>query len=598
MFQQPGYIENVSVRLSEALSDIGVDERLVLKKRRAWLLIESMNRKVLHLLDVNGSTYCFGSQSEATTTQGLKSDLDILVCGNGYNVVQDWGDWEPGRRNYLMIQDETVSPGYCLLQQLRDDAPLPYHGVPDQYSFEDRTEKIVLMNTVIMSSPSIASYLEGTRHGPALARQGRPGFSDTDVVPALPCKSWPQQARQWLDKQGVGQWPSDDIRRYCCNTGCFVVGVGSKGSENEELEWRISTSKAERCLMLNLNITQIRCYVLMKMVLKTFIKPHFSDTISSFMCKTVLFHSIANTHSNIWREDKILVCLSLCLFVLYNCILNENCPHFIIPGNNLMRGHISHEYKPYILEILQYIINSEGRALLGIECDDLGARIQLKLSCFVEFKTSDFISGNILENTAGFLVMDIWNCLVLIRSNTYKETVQILLKYIFKLVRVSNQCQRLDKTACCLLARPLSTTLGTVLASHNIQHDNAISAEALTLISLGLNTDVASGKLKLASMLYCIGDTQRTEIVLRDIEESYDLNIVEPICHCYQFIAQAPRRGFIAICDNHNEEAIQYTTALCVKFLPCEINCVPTELKYEMFRSTQGDLVSRGRFDH
>ncbi|XP_053395464.1 uncharacterized protein LOC123523851 [Mercenaria mercenaria] len=600
MFQQPGYIENVSLRLSEVLADVGVDERIVKKRRKTWLLKESMETIAfkLRVYNKNVSSYFLGSQSEGTTTRGLKSDMDRLFCHNNINVIQDWADWEPGVRNYLMIQDETVSPGYCLLQRLRDDAPLPYNDVFNEHHFRDRMGRILQKNTVM--SAAAAEVLEGgVRHGPAYAQQELPGLIDTDTVSAYPCKSWPLQARQFLVQQGVGQWPSDDMKRYCSSTGCFVVGVGSK--ENEELEWRISTSLAERCLMFNLNITQIRCYVLMKMILKTFIKPYFEDTISSFMCKTVLFHCIANTHSYVWRENNLLLCLSLCIFVLYSSILNENCPHFIIPGNNLMRGHIPHDTKPYILEILQYIINSEGRALLEIECDALGNRIQLKLSnLLLEFdiKTSDIISGQLLKITAEYINMAIRYCLTSIKNSSYIEAIQTLLKCIFKLVIISNQCQGLNKTASSLLVSCFCTTLGSILASLNIQQYNAIPAEALTWISLGLNTDVASSKLKLASMLYCIGDTQRTEVVLRDIEANYDLNIVEPICMCHNFIKQPLRRGFNAICDNHNEEAIQYTTAFCVRFLPCEINCVPHELRQEMFRSTQEDLAFRGRYDY
>ncbi|XP_045157494.2 uncharacterized protein LOC123523840 [Mercenaria mercenaria] len=599
MFQQPGYMENVSLRLSEVLADIGVDERIVQKRRRTWLLAESMQTISLQQQDFNCSAYFLGSQSEGTTTHGLDSDIDILICPNNLNVIQDWADWEPGVCNYLMIQDETVSSGYCLLQLLRDDAPLPYNDVPVQHHFRDRTGRILLKNTLMTAAVAAADVWErGVMHGPAYAEQGKPGFIDYDSVSAFQCKSWPLQARQWLDQQGVGQWPSDDMKRYCSSTGCFVVGVGSK--ENEELELRISTSLAERCLMFNLNITQIRCYILMKMILKTFIKPHFGDSISSFMCKTVLFHCIANTHSNVWRENNLLVCLSLCLFVLYNSILNENCPHFIIPENNLMKGYFSHESKPYLLEILQNIINSEGRALLEIECDDLGARLQLKFSNLLfefDIKKSKIISGQLLDFTAQTIDMTIQKRLALFTNSSYKEAIQTLLKYIFKLVSISNQCQGLDKTASRLLTPWFCTTLGSVLASLNIQQYNGISAEAFTWISMGLNTDVASSKLKLASMFYCLGDTQRTEIVLRDIEGSYDLNIVEPVCKCHDFIHQASRRGFCAIAEHHNEEAIQYTIAFCVKFLPCEINCVPHELRYEMFRSTEEDLAFRGRND-
>ncbi|XP_053390689.1 uncharacterized protein LOC128553532 [Mercenaria mercenaria] len=600
MFQQHAYIENVSLRLSEVLADIGVNERIILKKRRTWLLAESMgsiHTRSTQLRNVNCSVYFLGSQSEGSTTLGLDSDIDCLLCYNKINVIQDWADWEPGVRNHLIIQDDTLSPGYCLLQTLCVDVPLPYNNVPNPYLFRNSMGKILMKNS-FMSVLTAPITEGGIRHGPALAWQGQPGVYAHDIVFAFHCKSWPLQARQWLFQQGVGQWPSDHMKRYCSNTGCFVVGVGNKSSDHEEVEWRISTSLAERCLMFNLSITQIRCYILMKMILKTFIKPHFEDTISSYMCKTVLFRCIANTESNVWRENNLLACLSLCIFTLYNNTFNENCPHFIIPGNNLMRGHISRETKPYILEILLVIINSGGRALLGIECDALGDRIQMKMSYFLSVKISDIISGHLLLTTVKNALHIVQKELcILTRNRGYEEAIRQLLRDIIKLVIISNQCQGLDKTACSLMTPWFCTTLGSILASQSIHQCNAISADALTWISLGLNTDVASSKLKLASMLYCLGDTQRTEIILRDIEANYDLNNVEPACVCYGFICQPYRRGFNEICDNHNEEAVQYTAASCVRFLQCEINCVPHELRYEVFRSTQEDLAFRGTND-
>ncbi|XP_045157379.2 uncharacterized protein LOC123523788 [Mercenaria mercenaria] len=263
-----------------------------------------------------------------------------------------------------------------------------------------------------------------------------------------------------------------------------------------------------------------------------------------------------------------------------------------------MRGHISHETKPYILEILLDVINSKGKALLEIECDSLGTRLQLKMSNLPsEIKKNDLISGHLLSSTAELIDLFFLSCLTVIKNSSYEEAKQTLLKYIFKLVSISKNCHGLDKTACSLMTPLLCTTFETALASINIQQYHAVSAEVLTWISLGLHTDVSSSKLKLASMFYCIEDTQRTETVLRNIEVSYDLDIVEPVCRCHDFIHQPRRREFYAISDNHNENAIQFTIASCVRFLPCEIYCVPHELRYEMFRSTQEDLAFRGRRD-
>ncbi|XP_045194475.2 uncharacterized protein LOC123550105 [Mercenaria mercenaria] len=588
MFQGPDYTRNVSMRLSEILADIGVNERIVLKRRRALLLIESLSHTSQQLQDWNIFIYKLGSQSEGTTTLGLNSDSDSLYCNNDFSVIKDWSGWEPGVCSLLMIQDEMVSPGYCLLQCLRNDSPHPYNNVRNHFHFKDRKGRILMKNTII---PASTANVGGVRHGPAQALQGRPGLTDDDLVAAFPCKT-PLQTLRGLDWPGVGQWPSNNMRRYCNNSRCFVVAVGSKDSEIEELEWRISTPLAERCLIFNLNITQIRCFILMKMILKTYFKPQFGDTVSSFMCKTVLFHCIANTHSNIWREYNLLVCLSLCFCSLYNSILNENCPHFFIPENNLMRGHIPHEFKPHILDILQHIINSKGTALLRIECVKIGTRLQFKLNGMLSLQLSDIVSGHLIKLSAESFHTEIWHCLKHYRNSSYQVVIGALLKQILKLVIISNQGHGLDKLSCCLLAPPFCTAPGSVLASLSIQQYNCISAEALTWISMGLNADVASGKLKLASMFYCFRDAQRTEIVLGDVEGSYDLHCVESICGCHSF-AKILKRGFNAIADNHKEEAIQHIAAFCVRYLQCEINCVPHELQYEFFRSIEEELVLR-----
>ncbi|XP_060555623.1 uncharacterized protein LOC132716375 [Ruditapes philippinarum] len=591
MYQVPNYTQTVSMKLSEVLADIGIDERIILKTRRTWLLRESLWSINHQLLDENGMlTHIFGSQSEGTTTLEMQSDIDQLLYSKISTVIQDWSDWIPGVRNLLMIQDNSVSPGYCLLHCLRNDVPLSANDDTYQFVFKDRTGKLFLKN-------SLASFIFNACeiHGPANVDQGQPGYCDRDEVFALHCTTWPQQARQWLDQQDEGQWPSAEMKQYCSRSGCFVVGVGCRGSKHEQLEWRISTSLAERCLMFNLNITQIRCYVLMKMILKTYITPFFQDVISSYMCKTVVFHCIANTHSNIWRKNNFLPCLTQCLYLLYTNIINENCPHFIIPGNNLMRGKISPAVKPYILEILNNIINSKGLALLGIKCDSLGSRLHAKFNNLCPIKTSDFISGDLLFNLAAEISDTLINTFNLLKDSSPYEAVEKLKNYISKALYI--QYEGLDKTANLLLLPWYCTSLGSVLASCNICQYNTVSADALKLISLGLYTDVASSKLKLASILYCVQKIQKADLVLSEIESRYDLKIVEPICSCHRFKKELFRQDFFQLCDNYNEEALQYTTASCVRFLQCEIHCVPTELRYEFCRSTEEDRMFRTEDD-
>ncbi|XP_045160729.2 uncharacterized protein LOC123525650 [Mercenaria mercenaria] len=611
MSQDIDYYRNVSLRLSEVLSDISVTENIVLKRRRMMLLQETMATTKDRLMGKPTSTYIFGSQSEGSTTLGLKSDYDILHCCSDFNIIQDWAQWQPGVKNLLMIQDETTSPGYCLLQKVRADESLPaqislivHEAVhKENHLLTVSGDRVLLKNTV---PTFIFKELPGAvrKQGPALTQTIR-GFHEHDFVLAFPCETWPVEAQPWLIRQGKGRWPTEEMKRYCKTTGCFVVAVGSKNGQYEEHEWRISTSLAERCLMFSLNITQLRCYILMKMILKTFINPQCDGVLSSFICKTVLFYCIQNKRSNVWQENNLLACLNCCLLALLNCVRQENCPHFIIHGNNLMAGKISSSNKHKLLEILQLIIQSEGGALLEIPIDGLGLRVKEKFGMRVKEKLitlqNELISLQLLYNTAKHVTLIQKDVLMPILPCENEMVQQKLSDYIFTLARIywDTDVNSLQKTTCRLLTPSLCSSLASVIASNDIYANNTVSPVALALFSAGLSSDVSSGRLKLASALYCTGDIIGTEFVLRNTEHLYDLNIVEPVCACICIGKEKIiRTGFAEKSTNGNEELIRHVTAHCVVFMQYEINCVPQELKYEMFRFSQEEMLERNFLDY
>lgn len=114
MTRIPDYAHNLSLKMSQVMDGIGVSEKIMMKRRRLMLLNESLFTLTHQLLGKDRNVFFFGSQIEGTTTIGLNSDLDCLISMNNYNVIQDWSEWEYGKHNLLMIQDEYVSPGYCL----------------------------------------------------------------------------------------------------------------------------------------------------------------------------------------------------------------------------------------------------------------------------------------------------------------------------------------------------------------------------------------------------------------------------------------------------------------------------------------------------
>jgi hypothetical protein len=157
------YTCNVSRRLSKVLDEIGVNERMVIKRRRLGLMNEALHTIGQQLTDEDVHVYTLGSRVEGTTTIGLNSDADALFTLPRHKVIQDWSEWEIGKQNLLMIQDETVSPGYCLLQILRNDAPLPEDNMYDQFGYKDRTGRVLLNYAKV----NCVRDAEHVIHGPA-----------------------------------------------------------------------------------------------------------------------------------------------------------------------------------------------------------------------------------------------------------------------------------------------------------------------------------------------------------------------------------------------------------------------------------------------
>jgi leucyl-tRNA synthetase len=109
-----------------------------------------------------------------------------------------------------MIQDENTTPGYCFLQLLQHDIPLPVTVVPNKYYITDRKGRILLTNKVYDTDNTRCI----TKHGPSIATQGLEGLNDSDKVLAYPCKSWLKSAESgWLERQGIGRWPTQEMKK-------------------------------------------------------------------------------------------------------------------------------------------------------------------------------------------------------------------------------------------------------------------------------------------------------------------------------------------------------------------------------------------------
>ena len=114
---------------------------------------------------------------------------------------------------------------------------------------------------------------------------------------------------------------------------------------------------------------------------------------------------------------------------------------------------------------------------------------------------------------------------------------------------------------------------------------------------MAMNTDVASTRLKLASMIYCKGDLQMAADVLEDVERRYD-NTVQAMYGCGRMdvFQHKPHETFaVALNEEYSDVLAFDRVAYCVHFLRQEAFCVPPILHYEMVRAVGDDIQHRRR---
>jgi len=144
------------------------------------------------------------------------------------------------------------------------------------------------------------------------------------------------------------------------------------------------------------------------------------------------------------------------------------------------------------------------------------------------------------------------------------------------------------------MLKSLMSVKASVTTSFCIQSGQPLHWDIWQLYGETLNTDVASSKLKLASMHYCRGELRRAASVLHEVE--FDLHdSVEPVCGC----GRKPYNDKLskAFCEytvqNDSHEKLAKKLAFCVRFLREEKLCAPQFLWCEMYRAVGEDVSHR-----
>ncbi|KAK3599462.1 hypothetical protein CHS0354_006583 [Potamilus streckersoni] len=552
----PEYYQEVSLRLNRVLDTVGLEESIRWQKMNIWIQTQKMTSVTYH------GDRMFGSQAEATTTPGLQSDVDIILPLPA-TVIQNLESWVPEVQNLLVVSDENTPPGYIKLQGVEIDLPLLMFNATSKNLKVDRYGRSVVCH----DNDLFKGLYDGMRHGPAFTAS----FCEiltVDIVPAMRLHTWPYHATEWITRNRSNNWPSQIAIDLIQQTGALLVPVGHKHSPEKHLEWRISISFAEKLLVWQFNSTQYKCYILLKIINKSFIKPILgNDVLSSYHCKTCIFYLLESTPTAMWQPENLLLCLELCLRLLYIWTEAATCPNYFIPEENMFQCKVYGHVQGWLLCVLRNLLSQEGRYLARISCDNIGDK--LVRTCQyprMELEIENYDVGTVMW-------ISVW-CQLYAVNNLICEP-RTLDRLLFSQEVVLEITDVLWKYYCSII--------GSKLASKSLSrefHDQQGLEMAQELLLWGSSSDAASGKLKLAAFYLVLDNLDLAEDVLNEIHANYTYKI---LCGC-----NMSRDDLVAKLNENRtiSNIISHHTAYPVIYELSEIKCIPKALIPEMFRAT------------
>lgn len=449
----------------------------------------------------------------------------------------------------------------------------------------------------------------GRQVGPAMQRYDEDENVTCNIIRALHLPSLPNNLLfDWTERVANKAWPDAYLRRKIMQSGCELIPEGHGMSKSPQVEFRFSLTLAERWLMFDLNITQIRCLVLMKILIKTFIgsQTEFPDVVTSYFCKTALWYVIEDSGNVDWDHDHLLPYTMKCLQWLVRSLDDNMLPNYFIPKHDLLEGQLDKETRSLVVRILSGIISRPQDSLSQLATDDIGPRFLHKNSQVIRqvLKPVGEIKYAILNQAIGYHMFKFLlklNALVYVelRQGDSDYNINKVKEYIALCDRFEGKGEEEMRFAVGLIKPVLYTTLGCLLGAKSTSGSSKAVLEALKWLQIGTESDLTSGRLKLASAFYSKAEYKRAEEILAEIETEYSGDYVMKVCGCRPNIRFQMRRGFydgaIYHLDGH---AVHTQCAYCVIFTRSEKSCVPIEFQKEMYRSTPKEVKRRQQKDY
>ncbi|KAH3850264.1 hypothetical protein DPMN_092672 [Dreissena polymorpha] len=263
-----------------------------------------------------------------------ESDLDRLFVLNNVLCVEDGVDIHTIPTYIEVFRMDTFAyPGHC--RMLLERFTFTYCASIYKALCLDGQGNALLSSKLFLDEAKhrYNGELPKKRTGPALT-VFTGGGSTFDLVFAIRCQC-PGILQRWAQRSRY--WPPPNVVQKVVSSESFLCPVGCKSSINEHLEWRICFNIGETELVHNLNGTQAKEYVILKMIVKEVLKPNNKE-ITSFVLKNIIFWQAESNSPSMFQERNLIRWLHDALKTLRTVLSSKQLPYYMIPERNLMEA--------------------------------------------------------------------------------------------------------------------------------------------------------------------------------------------------------------------------------------------------------------------
>ena len=184
--------------------------------------------------------------------------------------------------------------------------------------------------------------------------------SGDDYVPAVKCVGWYEDCDQFFKRKR--HWPPQELLDEIYKKVMHIVFTSFAvcGNSDDPLEYRLSFSQAQKCLIRNLPTFQFASYYFLKIIKDEFAarkQEKDSYAFKLYFVKVILLYYCETTEPQDWSESNFFGNTKNCLQKILHCFQIKFLPHYFIEGCNLLLKYSKKECDEVIKDLAFLLSN-------------------------------------------------------------------------------------------------------------------------------------------------------------------------------------------------------------------------------------------------